>query len=524
LVSVCVVGTGGGLELRFGAGGDGPTAAPVQVAGADAGRLPVPAPAPSTVDAAEVETDLSTLGVDERANLKKLLERVGLQKFYEPLLRRLESVAGELDSPEAVEDAIESGLLCEIGMRIFEAARFMRMQKAGADVPTPSAMRMRDGQIVSNTTEFLFASKLSRYSAELLTTGGLLLEDLRYVTDEELLQAGIDKEFHRKRFLREARNLGVPDADADREELNADSDEHEPDLGDEPPIPELTSELDALGVHQNPDQPMPEPEPEPEPEPADTGSLPAEPEHADATAPEPGGAGRDQLVRTGSVEMQEFWSQCEPQARATAKKSAGDVQLYKMLSRTVAAAPPDDTIFNRRFKINKHHALGRGAFGVVVCGRDRKHRRDVAIKEVMPGRRKKQLGPWEIKQLVREARAASSVRHINVMQCYAYHRGARDRRFFLVMELLQGPNLEQVLKKHGPVREARVVEVMSACLDGLAAIHDARLIHRDIKLNNIVLHLGSRQSVERISEVFCVGPIWGQHEVPAKPEMWIREM
>jgi len=76
------------------------------------------------------------------------------------------------------------------------------------------------------------------------------------------------------------------------------------------------------------------------------------------------------------------------------------------------------------------------SFGVV---------QDVAIKEVMPGRRKKRLGPWEIKQLVREARAASSVRHVNVMQCYAYHRGAMDKRFFLVMELLQGPNLEQVL-------------------------------------------------------------------------------
>lgn len=70
---------------------------------------------------------------------------------------------------------------------------------------------------------------------------------------------------------------------------------------------------------------------------------------------------------------------------------------------------------------------------------------EVAIKQVMPGRRKKRLGPWEIKQLVREARAASCVRHVNVMQCYAYHRGAKDRRFFLVMELLQGPNLEQVL-------------------------------------------------------------------------------
>ena len=36
------------------------------------------------------------------------------------------------------------------------------------------------------------------------------------------------------------------------------------------------------------------------------------------------------------------------------------------------------------------------------------------------------------------------MQHPNVMRCYAYHRGARDRRFYIVMELLQGPNLEQV--------------------------------------------------------------------------------
>ena len=445
------VAAGGGAALRFDAQQD--RAAPA----AEAARAAAP---PATAN-----TSLATLGVDERANVKRLLERVGLQKFYEPLLQRLESVDGELESPEEAAEAIESGLLREIGMRLFEAARFIRLQKEGGVVPTPLAMRMRDGQIVANATEFLFASKLSRYSAELLTGAGLQLEDLRHVTDEELVEAGIDKEFHRKRFLREARNLGVPDTAGVLEEQSLDSVEHELDLSDEPPKPELTSELDMAReaspaepvAHQKFDASAPEPEPEPQPEPQ----------------PDLEHDGRDQLERTGSAELQEFWSHCEPQARETGHgKSASDAQLYRMLSRTVADAPKDDSIFIRRFKINKHHPLGRGAFGVVLSARDRMHRRvcsrsrvltfwsmcclmracssfgvvqDVAIKEVMPGRRKKRLGPWEIKQLVREARAASSVRHVNVMQCYAYHRGAMDKRFFLVMELLQGPNLEQVL-------------------------------------------------------------------------------
>ena len=66
------------------------------------------------------------------------------------------------------------------------------------------------------------------------------------------------------------------------------------------------------------------------------------------------------------------------------------------------------------------------------------------------------------------------MQHPNVMRCYAYHRGARDRRFYLVMELLQGPNLEQVLKQVGPLREAMTVELMADCLEGLSAIHEAR--------------------------------------------------
>ena len=108
------------------------------------------------------------------------------------------------------------------------------------------------------------------------------------------------------------------------------------------------------------------------------------------------------------------------------------------------------------------------------------------------------------------------------MECYAYHRGAQDKRFYLVMELLQGPNLEQVLKQEGPFREARAVEIISACLEGLGAIHSNRLVHRDIKLNNVVLHLDTAQT-DTMRETFNVGPIWHQREVPSKPLAWIQK-
>ena len=115
------------------------------------------------------------------------------------------------------------------------------------------------------------------------------------------------------------------------------------------------------------------------------------------------------------------------------------------------------------------------------------------------------------------------MQHPNVMRCYAYHRGARDRRFYLVMELLQGPNLEQVLKQVGPLREAMTVELMADCLEGLSAIHEARLIHRDIKLNNIVLHTTPHPSQQMERQEFDVGPIYGNHESHAKATAWIKQ-
>jgi len=374
-------GLGGALTPRE-SGGSSPAAPVAANTGAGGGAVlqftepPAPAseptaPAPTPAAAAAAGPSLSTMGPDDRGNLRKILGRAGLQDFYEPLLERLET----LDlGPEDVEEALESGMLCEIGVKVFDAARIIRMLKEGGEAPAPPALRMREGQTVATANAFLFESKLSRYSAELVTNGGLQLGDIRHVTEEQLLAAGIQKEFHRKRFLREARNLGAPDAEPTPDLQSMDSDDQEPDHGEEPPPPELTSELDAAreadpsAYHRAAAAARvrtPEPEPEPEQE------LEPEPE------PEPAAGGA--LERTGSVELQEFWSHSEPQAAATnPAQSAKAEQLFKMLSRTVADAPPDDGVFNRRFKVDRRHPLGRGAFGVVLRGRDR-HRRQVFI-------------------------------------------------------------------------------------------------------------------------------------------------
>ena len=162
------------------------------------------------------------MGVDELLNFQRLLKHAGLLEFQEALLGEMESK--NIESPEDALLAFQGGLLESLGIKVFDAARFARMfkdQTEGGPEPGSapasslaeplSALRMREGQVVSTANEFLFECKLSRYSAELLTGGGLQLADVLHATEKQLLAVGVTKEFHRKRFLREARHLGPPD-------------------------------------------------------------------------------------------------------------------------------------------------------------------------------------------------------------------------------------------------------------------------------------------------------------------------
>ena len=355
---------------------------------------------------------LSSLGADEAANFVKVLERCGLERFHDPLLAELESRAS--GSPEELTAMLRSGLPKEIGMRLFEAARFLRCLDesqgaagaAGAAARRPpSAFRMKgkaeaEGEVVRTAHEFLVAARLSHYSAE-LHEHGLSLMDLPEVTEDDLRAAGVDKEFHRKRFLREARNLTLPSASEPEPEPE---DGLEPGLDGTAEDEALTSELDAradttpmattspaleragagaiYGV-RGPAAPTPQPEPEPAP----AAAAPALDQTVD-------------LARTGSAELTSFWEQGEA-AVPLESRDAKAAQLFSMLGRSVAEPPKDNSFFERRFVLERGSPLGRGAFGVVLKGRDKQRQRDVAIKEVMPGRRKESLNAWEIKQLVR---------------------------------------------------------------------------------------------------------------------------
>jgi serine/threonine-protein kinase len=88
-------------------------------------------------------------------------------------------------------------------------------------------------------------------------------------------------------------------------------------------------------------------------------------------------------------------------------------------------------------------------------------------------------------RFLREARLVQLVRHPNVVSLFEV--GFELGRPFLVMELLKGETLSAYLARKGHLAVANVVELFAPITAAVAAIHDARILHRDLKLSNVLL-------------------------------------
>jgi tetratricopeptide (TPR) repeat protein len=136
--------------------------------------------------------------------------------------------------------------------------------------------------------------------------------------------------------------------------------------------------------------------------------------------------------------------------------------------------------------------LGEGGMGVVYSAFDPELDRKVAIKLLQAGSGGSTSGgdkAW----LVREAQALARLSHPNVVAVYDVGTLADDR-VFVAMELVEGETLRDWLKteKRG-WRE--VVPVMAAAGAGLAAAHNAELVHRDFKPDNVIVGADGRVRV-----------------------------
>jgi cell division cycle 2-like protein len=133
--------------------------------------------------------------------------------------------------------------------------------------------------------------------------------------------------------------------------------------------------------------------------------------------------------------------------------------------------------------------IGSGSFGAVVKACHRRTGQTVAMKTFR--RRDGKKAP-AVSQILREACfLAACGGHPNLAGLHAVARDPRTKRYSLVMEYV-GPSLRRALKDHqrvhgGPFPEAEARRVMAQLLAGAEAMHAHRIIHRDIKLGNVLV-------------------------------------
>jgi hypothetical protein len=133
--------------------------------------------------------------------------------------------------------------------------------------------------------------------------------------------------------------------------------------------------------------------------------------------------------------------------------------------------------------------LGEGGMATVFRARDRELRRDVAVKVLFPHLARR---ADVVHRFHREARAAASLEHPNILRIYDVGGAEGDDPPYIVMELIRGRTLLQEIEQRGAML-AEIAACIGALLgDALAAAHAAGVIHRDIKPANVLIAPGGR--------------------------------
>ena len=148
---------------------------------------------------------------------------------------------------------------------------------------------------------------------------------------------------------------------------------------------------------------------------------------------------------------------------------------------------PGPPLLSARYLLEKR--LGRGAMGQVYLARDQNLvTRRVAIKTVRPDiLSDESLQEGEaIARFEREARAAASIRHPNVVDVTDFGKSP-EGVFFLVMEYVDGESLYQLLRREGTLDMQRTVTILGQVVAGVEAAHDAGILHRDLKPANVFI-------------------------------------
>lgn len=134
--------------------------------------------------------------------------------------------------------------------------------------------------------------------------------------------------------------------------------------------------------------------------------------------------------------------------------------------------------------------IGGGGMALVYRAHDILLNRNVAIKVL----RNQFVHDEEfIRRFRREAQSAASLSHPNVVSIYDV--GQEDEIHYIVMEYIEGKNLNEIIKERAPLQVDESVRIASQICDALDHAHQNQIIHRDIKPHNILIGRNGRVKV-----------------------------
>jgi hypothetical protein len=145
--------------------------------------------------------------------------------------------------------------------------------------------------------------------------------------------------------------------------------------------------------------------------------------------------------------------------------------------------------------------LGAGGFGMTYKATEVALGRAVAIKEFLPGgivmrdtdrvtvhpvgASEQRDFEWGLASFRKEAATLVTFRHPNIVAVYRYFEA--NGTAYMVMAYEEGESLGAVLARHPTLDESEIREILVPLLDGLARVHEAGFLHRDIKPDNIYI-------------------------------------
>jgi serine/threonine protein kinase len=147
-----------------------------------------------------------------------------------------------------------------------------------------------------------------------------------------------------------------------------------------------------------------------------------------------------------------------------------------------------------KYQVISH--LKTGGMGAVYKALDRENARLVALKVLSP---ESAGNPKRLERFRREAQHGALLQHDNIVSIYEF--GEQDGQYFLAMEFVEGVDLEEFIRRKGPLAPAEARHILFQIAQALDHAHQLGIVHRDIKPSNILLTQQHGRTVVKLADL-----------------------